>query len=100
MLRLLLILLIAFATPAMPAAACESTPPVAMHHAMPGMPHHGERKAPPAEHLCVGCVPVADLDATPLDRRFLLPAPAPLSRIAALPPVAAEGPVPPPPRNV
>jgi hypothetical protein len=99
MLRLLLILIFALSAPAMPAGACEGAAPLAMlgHH----MPQHhggGEHKAPPAQHLCVGCVPIGDVDAARLTPPVPFTAPDPVARIARLKLRPLEAPTPPPPR--
>ena len=100
LLRLILVLMLAFGAPAMPAAAHESMQPMAMEmagHQMPGPEH----KAPiPQQHLCVGCVPIGDWNAVRVQPPVSLPIPAPLSRIAALSMLPGEAPIPPPPRIV
>lgn len=96
LLRLILVLMLAFGAPAMPAAAHEGMQPMAMAgHQMPGPKH----KAPiPQQHLCVGCVPIGDWNAVRVQPPVPLPAPAPISRIAALSVLSGDAPIPPPPR--
>lgn len=100
MLRLILVLILALAAPIMPASACDSAQPIATTgHAMPDMNRDRDHKAPmPAQHLCVGCVPMGDWGIARLRPRIVLPGPAPVTRIARLPLLPGEAPTPPPPR--
>ena len=104
LLRLILVLILALAAPVAPASACDSAQPMAMNgHAMPGMDRDMDRdmdhRAPmPAQHLCVGCVPMGDWDVVRVQPRILLPEPAPVGRIVGLPLLPGEAPTPPPPR--
>jgi len=97
LLRLILVIILAFGAPAMPAAAHEGMRPMAMvGHRMPDPEH----KAPmPQQHLCIGCVPMGDWYAVRVRPPVSLPAPEPISRIAALRMMPGEAPIPPPPRN-
>jgi len=93
--RLILFVMLAFGAPAMPAGAHDGMQPMAMAgHPMPGPEH----KAPMSQHLCVGCIPIGDWNAVRVRPPVSLPAPAPLSRIAALTVLPDKGPIPPPPR--
>jgi hypothetical protein len=96
LLRLILVIMLAFGAPAMPAAAHEGMQPMAMAgHQMPGPEH----KAPvPQQHFCIGCVPIGDWNAVRVRPPVSLPAPAPISRIAALSVLPGDAPIPPPPR--
>jgi len=96
LLRLILFVMLAFGAPAMPAAAHDGMQPMAMAgHSMPGPEH----KTPmPQQHLCVGCVPIGDWNAVRVRPPVAIPAPAPLSRIAALTVLPERAPIPPPPR--
>lgn len=98
MLRLLLILILAFSAPAVPAGACDGAAPKAMpgHH-IP-MQNGGDDKAPPAQHFCVGCVPIGDIGAARLTPPVPFTAPDPVVRIARLKLRPLEAPTPPPPR--
>ena len=96
MLRILLALVLALAAPAMPAGAHESGMPMALPgHAMNGMKHDGPM---PSEHVCVGCIAVADLQAERIAPPPARRTPVPIVRIAALPLLPGEAPTPPPPR--
>ena len=97
LLRLILALMLALGAPAMPAAAHEGMAPMAMAgHRMPDP----QPKAPMAQqHLCIGCVPMGDWYAVRVRPPVSLPAPAPISRIAALRMMPGEAPIPPPPRT-
>lgn len=104
LLRLILVLILAFGAPAMPAAACDGAAPMATgEHSMPGMDRGADRdrdhKVPMAgQHFCVGCVPLSDWGAARLLPPILLPEPSPVARIAGLPLMPGEAPTPPPPR--
>ena len=97
MLRLILVLLLAFASTATPAAAHDGAAPMAMSsHAMNGMDH----KAPmPMQHDCIGCMPIADWGGAPISPPFMVAGPALISRIAAMPLLPGQAPTPPPPRR-
>lgn len=109
-LRLLLILMLAFASVPMPAAAHDAAMmmpahdmagPIAAGHTMAGMQHGSDRPIPvPAssQHLCTGCVPMTDWNAARIEPPLALPAPPPVARIAVLPLLPNEAPTPPPPR--
>ena len=104
LLRLILVLILAFGAPAMPASACDGATPMATGaHSMPGMDRgadrDGDHKVPMAgQHFCVGCVPMSDWGAARLLRRLVLPELSPVARIAPLPLLSGEAPTPPPPR--
>jgi hypothetical protein len=96
LLRLLLVLLLAFAAPAMPMASCHDGPAMAMtRHEIGGARH---RQPVQAEHLCVGCTAVADWNAARIAPPIMLPAPMPVATIAPLMLLPGEAPAPPPPR--
>jgi hypothetical protein len=105
LLRLILVLILAFGAPAMPASACDGAAPMATGaHSMPGMDRdrdHRDRnhKVPMAgQHFCVGCVPITHWGAARLLPPILLLEPSPVARIARLPLMPGEAPTPPPPR--
>jgi hypothetical protein len=96
LLRLILVLMLAIGAPAMPAMGHDGMQPMAMAgHEMPDRQH----KAPMPQHFCIGCVPMGDWNAIRVWPPMALPAPAPLSRIAALVVLPNRPPIPPPPRN-
>lgn len=96
LLRLLLVMMLAFAAPAMPVAACHEAPAMAMtQHEMDGTRH---RSPAQAEHLCVGCTAMADWNAMRITPPILLPAPMPVASTAAPTLLPAEAPAPPPPK--
>ncbi len=94
--RLLFLLILVMASPLPPAAAHDGMPPAAMAgHAMPGSEH----KVPmPADHICVGCAPIGDWQASRVTPPVPLASPAPVARIIVLPLLPGEAPLPPPPR--
>ena len=99
LLRLILVLMLAFGAPVVPAAAHQGMEPMAMAgHQMPGGDHGRDRKAPMPEHFCVGCVPAGDWDAARVRPPIVLPALPPIARIASLLLLPGEAPAPPPPR--
>jgi hypothetical protein len=100
LLRLILVLVLALAAPVLPAGAHDGEQPMAMSgHRMPGMDHNTHHKAPmPAQHVCVGCVPMGDWGAARVQPPIKLPESAPIGRIARLPLLPGEAPAPPPPR--
>ena len=104
LLRLILVLILAFGAPGMPASACDGAAPMATGaHSMPGMDRNADRdrnhKVPMAgQHFCVGCVPMTDWGAARLLPRLMFSEPSPVARIARLPLLPGEAPVPPPPR--
>ena len=96
LLRLVLVVMLAFAAPAMPAAACHDPPAMAMtQHGMDGARH---RQPVLAEHLCIGCTTMADWNGARIVPPIMIPAPPPVAAIARLPLLPGEAPVPPPPR--
>lgn len=100
MLRLLLALILALASVPMSAMACETA--VSDAAVMAGMSldhaHHAPAKAPMPRHDCIGCVSVADWSGARVTPPAIIAAPALTSRIAVLPLLPGEAPVPPPPR--
>lgn len=100
LLRLILVLVLALAAPATPAGACDTAPPMAIAgHQMLGMDHSMDHRAPmPAQHLCIGCVPLGDRDGARVAPPLVLAAPAPVAVISTLRLLPAEAPTPPPPR--
>ena len=99
LLRLILVLMLALTGTAMPAAAHQGAQPIATAgHAMPGMDHRDHKTPTPMQHLCLGCVPMAGWDAARVNPPLILPAPAPIAVIVALPLLPGEAPAPPPPR--
>lgn len=96
LLRLLLVMMLAFAAPAMPVAACHDAPARAATHLEAS---HTRRQQPmETEHLCVGCAAVADWKGTRVTPPIMPPAVIPAVKIAALSLLPGEAPTPPPPR--
>ena len=96
LLRLLLVVILAFATPAMPAAACHDASAMAMMRG--AMDNHHDQQPARAEHICVGCTAVADWNGARILPPIMLPAPRPAATIRTLSLVPGEAPTPPPPR--
>ncbi len=98
LLRLLLVLLLAFVAPA-PAMAANCAMPAMPQHAIPDtpVPHQSPDEVMPA-HLCVGCVPLGDWLRAPVTAPTLPPALPPVATIARLDLSIAGSPALPPPR--
>lgn len=96
LLRLLLVVILAFATPAIPAAACHDAPVMTMAH---GAVNHSRHRQPAqVNHLCVGCTAVADWNGGRIAAPLLQPTPRPAAIIATLSLLPGKAPTPPPPR--
>ena len=98
LLRLLLAIVAAcLSLPATATPACHPAREV-QFMVMPSDHMPGERHAPEAAHVCIGCAPVADWLRASIDPPLLLPTIAPLARETRLDIGAATPPALPPPR--